>query len=247
MKIGVADYGMYVWDGGHYDYEARTLALQEIGFDGIERLTAFSSEEAVHKSASMRKHGLGFTTVRGPSVELSIQWTAALGKAYVWTEVANTNDFDIFCRRVNIMARHAERWGVRVALHNHMGTLVETQEQLESFLEACPSAGLVFDTAHLAAMGGDAVEIAGKYASRMVAIHVKDWLLTDPSATEWHRRGRFCGLGKGNIGMDNLEILRTAASRGYSGDWIFIEHDTHLQEPLIDLAESRNYLRKGGW
>ena len=28
--------------------------------------------------------------------------------------------------------------------------------------------------------------------------------------------------------------------------WIFIEHDTHLREPLEDLAESREILRKWG-
>ncbi|MCA0755908.1 sugar phosphate isomerase/epimerase [Paenibacillus sp. N4] len=246
MKIGIADYGMYAWDGGHFDFEARALALKHIGYDGIERLTAFHPEEAIRKSAFLRRNGLSFATVRGPSVELSVQWASGLGRDYVWTEVTEKSDFDVFCRQVNIMAEHAERWGIRVALHNHMGTLVETQEQLESFLERCPSAGLVFDTAHLAAMGGDAERIAALYADRLLAIHVKDWLLTDPDAGVWHKRGRFCGLGKGNIGMNNLDILNAATAAGYEG-WIFVEHDTHLREPLEDLAESRDYLRKGGY
>ncbi|HZG85954.1 sugar phosphate isomerase/epimerase [Paenibacillus sp.] len=246
MNIGVADYGLYVWDGGHYDFEDRALSLQEIGYDGLERLTAFGAEEAVRKAAALRKHGLGFATVRGPSVELSIQWTAGLGKTYVWTDVAKADDFDTFCRRVNIMTHHARRWGVQAALHNHMGTLVETQDELERFLAACPDTQLVFDTAHLAAMGGDCVDIARKYANRFAAIHVKDWLSTDPSAPEWHRRGRFCGLGRGNIGLNNLDVLAAAADRGYDG-WIFVEHDTHLQDPYVDLADSRAYLRKGGW
>lgn len=246
MKIGVADYGMYAWDGGHFDYEARALALQKIGYDGIERLTAYHPEEAIRKSAALRAHGLSFATVRGPSVELSIQWTSGLGRAYVWTEVTEKTDLEVLCRQVNVMAGHAERWGVRAALHNHMGTPVETQEQLERFLALCPSAGLVFDTAHLAAMGGDAEKIASDYADRLQAIHVKDWLQTDPDAAVWHKRGRFCGLGRGNIGMDNLRVLKAATDKGYDG-WIFVEHDTHLREPLEDLAESRDYLREGGY
>ena len=31
-KIGVADWGMYVWYGGHYDYEERVKSIKEIGF-----------------------------------------------------------------------------------------------------------------------------------------------------------------------------------------------------------------------
>ena len=35
-KIGVADWGMYVWYGGRYDYEERVKSIKEIGFDGVE-------------------------------------------------------------------------------------------------------------------------------------------------------------------------------------------------------------------
>ena len=34
MKYGVADYGMLVWYGGHYDYEWRIDEIRKIGFDG---------------------------------------------------------------------------------------------------------------------------------------------------------------------------------------------------------------------
>src|SRR5690349_17445047 len=126
MKFGIADYGMNVWDGGCFDYEERALQLKSIGYEGIERLTAYSADEAVRKAALLRKHDLGFTTVRGPSVELSIQWTAGLAQDYVWTEVSGKK-LDTLCRQVNTMAAHAKRWGIHVAIHNHMGTPVETQ------------------------------------------------------------------------------------------------------------------------
>jgi hypothetical protein len=35
-------------------------------------------------------------------------------------------------------------------------------------------------------------------------------------------------------------------SVGYYG-WVFVEQDTHLQDPLEDLAISRAYLRKVGF
>ncbi len=40
--------------------------------------------------------------------------------------------------------------------------------------------------------------------------------------------------------------MKAVAKTGFDG-WVFIEHDTHLREPLVDLAVSREYLRKAGF
>lgn len=245
MKFGIADYGMNVWDGGVFDYEARWMDLKAIGYDGIERLTPLSEADAVHRAARMHKLGMDFGTVLAPTPELSIQWTAAFGKGYVWTAVTG-KDFDTFCRQVNVQAEVCERWGIRVALHNHMGSLVESQEELETFLARCPKCRLILDTAHLAAVKGDPVDIVRRYPERLQTLHLKDWLELAPGADIWHRRGRFCELGAGNIGMDNAAVMHAAVELGFDG-WVFVEHDTHLQDPLKDLAISRQYLRNAGY
>lgn len=244
-KIGVADYGLNVWDGGAFDPEERWSALLSIGYDGVERLYAHDGADALHQAARMRRMGVDFATVLGPNPRLSIQWTAALGREYVWTAVS-AGDFDAFCRQAEIQAQACRRWGLRAALHNHMGTPVETQEQIATFLARCPNTGLILDTAHLAAMGGDPAGVVRAYPERLMAVHLKDWLLTDPSAPEWHRRGRFCRLGEGNIGLDNRAVLLALREVGYEG-WIFVEQDTHLHDPLIDLAESRRYIQDAGF
>jgi sugar phosphate isomerase/epimerase len=245
MKIGVADYGMNVWDGGVFDYEERWLALKSIGYQGIERLTSPTEAAAVNSAARMRRLGMDYATVLAPNLESSIQWTAAFGKEYVWIAVSG-EDFETFCRQVNLQAGACKRWGIRAALHNHMGTLVETQAELEAFLTRCPDCQLVLDTAHLAAPGGDPLEIIQKYPRRIQAVHLKDWLSTNPAAVQWTERGRFCELGAGNIGLDNAAVVRALVKAGYDG-WLFVEHDTHLQDPLKDLAISRQYLRDAGF
>lgn len=246
MKFGIAEYGFNQWDGGAFDNEHRWHELKKIGYEGVERLIAANADDLVQKSARMRKCGFDFTTVRGPSVELSIQWTAGIRKGYVWTEVFG-KDFDTFCRQVNTQAKACERWGIRVALHNHLGSLVETQAELLAFLKACPDCKLILDTAHLAAAeGGDPLAIVADYPNRLEVIHLKDWIESDSTAEVWHRRGRFCELGAGNIGLDNAAIMRKLVDVGYDG-WVFVEHDTHLQDPLADLAISRNYLRDAGF
>lgn len=244
MKFGIADYGMNVWDGACYDTAARLDDLKAIGYDGIERLEAVSPSDAIAKAVLFRERGMDFATVRGPNAEATIRWTAALGKNYTWTH-SGSKDLDLFCRQVNVQARAAERFGVKIGIHNHLGAAVESQAQLETFLERCPTAGLVLDTGHLSAAGGDPVGIVKKYASRLLVVHVKDWIVKKPEIglDKWQERGYFTTLGKGNIGQDNALVLRTLKSAGYDG-WVFVEHDTHLQEPLIDLKESREYLRR---
>lgn len=247
MKYGIADYGMNVWDGGCFDIEERLLGLKQIGYEGTERLEAVSASDAVNKAALYRKLGMDFGTVRGPDVQAGIQWTAAFRKDYVWTQVTG-KDFDAFCRQVNRQIGICERWGIKVGLHNHLGSLVESQQQLEEFLRRCPKCGLILDTAHLAAAGGDCVAIARRYAKRVVAMHLKDWLVTNPEIglAQWPKRGRFCELGAGNIGLDNIAVMRAMVAEGYDG-WVFVEHDTHLRDPLQDLAHSRQYLKKAGF
>jgi sugar phosphate isomerase/epimerase len=247
MKIGVADYGMNVWYGADYDPEQRWADLKAIGYDGVERLHAISADQAMWKAARMRKAGVDFATCLGPTPEVSMQWTAALGKSYMWTSV-RARDFDGFCSQANVQAAACLRWGVRLGLHNHLGSPVESQAQVEEFLARCPECGLILDTAHLAAADGNPLEIAEKYASRMVAVHLKDWLLLKPEAglDRWGERGRFCELGAGEIGAGNAEVMKALVKAGYDG-WVFVEQDTHLQDPLKDLAISRQYLREAGF
>jgi sugar phosphate isomerase/epimerase len=246
MKVGIADYGMNVWYGGSFDIEARWQDIKAIGYDGLERLSANEAAEAVFKAARMHALGLDFGTCLAPSIEQSIQWTAAFGKTYVWTNVTG-KDFETFCRQVNVQAAACARWGIHVALHNHLGTLVESQAELEEFLACCPDCRLILDTAHLAAADGDPVEIVNKYPERLEAIHFKDWLVTNPEIglDQWPSRGRFCELGAGNIGLDNAAVVAALKQVGFDG-WTFVEHDTHLRDPLQDLAHSREYLRAAG-
>jgi len=246
MRVGVADYGLNVWDGALYDTEERLRTLASLGYEGTERLEAAGSEEALSKAALYRRLGMGFATVRGPSAETTIRWSAAMGCAYVWA-LGGARDLEGFCRQVRRQCEACAPLGLRVAVHNHLGTPVESQEQTEEMLERCPDALLVFDTAHLAAAGGDAVALAQRHAARVAAVHVKDWLTTDPQAplSEWTRRGRFCELGAGNAGLDNAAVLAALREQGWDG-WVFVEQDTHLRSPHLDLTVSRDYLRRAG-
>jgi sugar phosphate isomerase/epimerase len=249
VKIGVATFGMGVWEGGTFDFEQRLKDLRKIGYEGVERLPVLSASDAVQKAFVCRRLGMDYATVAGPDPQSCIEMTAAFGKPYVWTAPKNSPDvpMDVYCRQVNMQIAATDRVGIRTVLHTHMGTVCETQEQLEEFLAKCPRCGLLLDTAHLAGPGGDNAEIIRKYRDRLVAVHVKDYFLKDPSAPcrEWWKRGDFCPLGKGNIGLNNKAIVKLLLKLGYDG-WIFVEQDQHYRDPLKDLAWSRKYLKAAG-
>ncbi len=247
MKFGVADYGMNVWYGGLWDIEQRLLALRDLGFNGTERLEVTSPAEAVQKAAIYHRLGMDFSTCRGPSVVNGIEWTAAFGKSYVWLAIPGDRnvDFARYCRQANEMAQACAKWGIKVAIHNHMHQRVENQSELEEFLAACPEVGIVFDTGHLSCAGGDPVEIIRKYSARICVMHLKDVYFDDPQrGLSPDRKGyRFCELGAGNNGFSNGPVLKALKDARWDG-WIHIEHDTHLRDPLLDLKVSLDFVKQ---
>lgn len=240
MKIGVADYGMTVWEGGFFDYEQRVKDVMSIGYIGLERLRPATEADAIYMAARLNALGADFATCEAPTAELGMRWTAAFRKEYMWIK-ADGKDFDTYCRQVNGQVRAAARWGVKVALHNHLGSLVETQEQLDEFMKRCPDCALLLDAGHLAVAGGDVLRTAEQYYDRIVAVHVKGWQMKDPAAEAWYNRGYFCEVGGGNFPVPNEDLVRFLMKKGYD-KWLMVEHDTHLQEPLLDLKISRERL-----
>ena len=114
--------------------------------------------------------------------------------------------------------------------HPHLGSLAEKPEQIHKLfsltdISFCP------DIAHLAAGGGDALELIKQYYDRIRYIHLKD--LSD--------KGEFVPLGKGHIGID--AIVDFLLKKGYKGDWL-VEIDGYSGDPDEACATSYTFLKK---
>ncbi len=248
IRFGVADYGMNVWTGGLYDIAERLELLREIGYAGTERLEAVSEADALHKAALYRRMNMDFATCRGPSVQAGLEWTAGLGKEYVWLTPGQADrqiDMELYIRRSRDFSLAARRWGLRPALHNHLGQRVESQDELEYFLERCPEADLLLDVGHLVGAGGDPAAVIRRYPGRLAAVHVKDIRINRPECglDRWTERLQFCQLGAGNIGFSVAPAMAALKEAGYSG-WVFVEQDTHTDDMADELAQSLAELRK---
>ena len=249
MKYGIADYGMNVYEGGLFDLEERLANLKQLGYSGIERLEAADTCEVVNRAVTFHCAGMDFATCRGPRLEQNMEWSCAFGKDYIWLTPGDCGrdvEMDTFIRRSRNFCRACAKYGISAALHNHLGSRIENQEELDFFLKEVPEAKLLLDIGHLAAAGGDVCATAGRYFDRLAAIHFKDVFVKDESIglDRWWERLRFCELGGGNRpGMIDWQgTARLLKEKNYR-KWVFVEHDTHLREPLEDLKISITELK----
>ncbi|GAA1001030.1 sugar phosphate isomerase/epimerase [Subtercola frigoramans] len=66
--------------------------------------------------------------------------------------------------------------GVRYALHPHVGSWIETEEETRSVLDTTAGSDLFFgpDTGHLYWAGADPAALMRSYSDRIIAVHLKD-------------------------------------------------------------------------
>jgi inosose dehydratase len=144
--------------------------------------------------------------------------------------------------------------GLRLALHPHVGSLVETAEDIDAVL-AQGEVDWCLDTGHLAIGGTDPVEFTAANAGRIVHVHLKDVDMElaervrsgELSLVEATRRGLFRPLGDGDASID--EVVAQLDHNGYER-WLVLEQDTTLtgeeppvgRGPVIDVRRSIDYL-----
>lgn len=152
--------------------------------------------------------------------------------------------------RFTEVARYMLDEGVRMAVHHHMGTVVESQHDVDRLMENSGEAvGLLLDTGHMTFAGGDPVAVARQYAARIVHVHCKDIrryaLATcrkrDVSFSEAVLCGIFTAPGDGFVDFRTVfEILSKAK---YSG-WLVqeAEQDPRVAHPASYAALGRAHL-----
>ena len=144
--------------------------------------------------------------------------------------------------------------GLRLALHPHAGTLVETAADIDAVL-AHAEIDWCLDTGHLAIGGADPVEFVRSQAERIVHVHLKDvdMGLAEQvrsgklSLVEATRLGLFRPLGDGDASID--EVVGELDHHGYER-WLVLEQDTTLtgeeppvgRGPVLDVRKSIDYL-----
>jgi inosose dehydratase len=151
-----------------------------------------------------------------------------------------------FCARLCEVAKALRQRGVRLAFHHHMGTVVQTEAEIDRLMaETNDDVGLLLDTGHLLFAGGDPVAVARRHAQRIVHVHCKDVrrdvmtdvLAGDRSFLRAVLDGVFTVPGDGAI--DYPAVLTELRHGGYTG-WLVVEAE---QDPA--KAHPLTYARMG--
>jgi inosose dehydratase len=147
-------------------------------------------------------------------------------------------------RRMTELAEATAAQGVRVAYHHHMGTVVQSESDIDRLMQATGSAvGLLLDTGHARFAGADPVALARRYASRITHVHAKDVraavceraIAADLSFLEAVVQGVFTVPGDGCVPFGEV----FAALPRYAG-WVVLEAE---QDPQV--ADPRTYATLG--
>jgi inosose dehydratase len=148
----------------------------------------------------------------------------------------SSSEFAEFAGRLSELAGRMRDNGMRLAYHHHMGTVIQTEQEVDALMETTdPEVELLLDTGHLTFAGGDPVRAMKKHAARIAHLHCKDirsavlrrCLNADTSFLEAVLQGVFTVPGDGCI--DYAAVLGPLLARGYDG-WIVVEAE---QDPAV--------------
>ncbi|MCB9992789.1 MAG: myo-inosose-2 dehydratase [Hyphomicrobiaceae bacterium] len=154
-------------------------------------------------------------------------------------------------RKITALAERFADFGVRMAFHHHMGTIVETDAEVDELMARTGEAvGLLFDTGHCVYAHGDPAALLERHIARVNHVHCKDvrrdvleraWE-TDMSFMEAVLSGIFTVPGDGSI--DYVPLLKRLCDAGYVG-WLVVEaeQDPAKAHPLTYATMGYRNLR----
>lgn len=151
-------------------------------------------------------------------------------------------DWPQYGAKLEAVAKHCENQGLPMVYHHHMGTIVESAEEIDLLMEHTgPSMKLLFDTGHCLFGGGNPAKVLEKHIGRLGHFHAKN-IRPDVmqevrekglSFLEGVRKGVFTVPGDKEGAVDFVASLTIAAKAGYKG-WLVIEaeQDPDIRNPF---------------
>lgn len=155
------------------------------------------------------------------------------------------------CEGLNALGEAADKYGLKLVYHHHMGTGVQTKAEVDRLMAGTDSklVHLLYDTGHIYVSDGDYLSLLEAHIKRIAHVHFKD---VRPEILEKCRAegksflqsflaGMFTVPGDGLI--DFAEVYSFLMHSGYQG-WIVIEaeQDPEIANPLEYALIARDYL-----
>lgn len=144
-------------------------------------------------------------------------------------------------RKMSDFADWCAGQGMPISYHNHMAAAVETEAELDLFMQHS-SVPLLFDAGHMAFAGGDVMRVIENHHARITHVHTKDIRRTVVDGLDRTResfldaviKGAFTVPGDGSLDFE--AIVKALADQGYEG-WFVVEAEQDpVANPPLDMA-----------
>ncbi len=268
--------------GGDTPLETCLAEARQVDFEGVELGNKFPREpEALRRKLADFDLRLASGWYSAHLLEQGVEAEIDSVRAHLDLLKAQDCDVMVFCevtgcvhgnRSVPVSQRPtlgAEHWasfgeqltrvadfllarGVRLAYHHHMGTVVESEADIDRLMaNTGDSVGLLLDTGHLVYAGGDPAAVLERHGERVCHVHCKDIrrdVLTrmqeaDSSFLDAVLAGAFTVPGDGCI--DYRPLFSRLHGLGYRG-WVVVEaeQDPSRAHPLTYARMGHDYLER---
>ena len=239
--------------------------MRDTGFIGL-RLTQFPqilktyniSARQMHDEASKRGCQVVTISFNGPAQDparraemvanarAAMEFLKELGAKHLVVFSPNRNAgkaegaFESMCQSFNEIGRAAGEMGFRAGLHNHIGQMVQTPDELDQCMRLTDPKlfWLSPDTAHLHLAGFGVAKTLARYQDRLMLADYKDAKRPAGQGDRFDRNTIF-DLGGGEI--DFPACHRVLKSAGYQG-WLIVDLDIARQGPLASYQRCGSYV-----
>lgn len=160
----------------------------------------------------------------------------------------------LFNSNLDRIKEYAASLGITAVLHPHVGTMVETEDDINHVLSGS-RIQFCLDTGHMIIGGTDPVAFARNHADRVAHSHLKDVNLdvarrVQAGEITYYQgilQGMYVPLGEGDV--DIRSIVTDLVRSGYNG-WFALEQDNVINNepglgegPLADAKKSVDFIR----
>ncbi len=251
VKLGIAPIGWTNDDmpdlGKENTFEQCVSEMALAGFTGCEVGNKYP------RDVEVLKHKLSVRGIQICNAWFSTFFTtkAVFKEKTVFTE----EEWQLLAEGYNELAKLAAEKGMKVCLHHHMGTGIQTPAEIDKYMAVVnDDVYLLFDSGHIYYSEGSQkamLDVLEKYIDRICHVHLKDVRdevvaevkANDLSFLEGVRKGTFTVPGDGVI--DFRPIFDILEKHNYKG-WMVVEaeQDPAIANPFEYAVKGRKYIKE---